>query len=343
MLDKKDKLLLSLLQNAFPIDPQPYKIIARRLHLSCGEVMKRAASLRKRKVIRYIGAVLDTKKIGLKSSLVGMVVLGKRIPAVSRVINRYPEVTHNYLRDDEYNMWFTVSAATDAARSALIRRILKESKIRRYLDLATVKVFKIDARFRLDSGARQKTHFAAGHREKSHSLRGKKGRSLRINALVLAELARPLDLSGRPLQAIAGRLGVTQEAVAELIARCKQRKLIRRFGAVLDHYKIGLKTNALVAWQVDPKHIASVAARLSGVANISHCYWRKPLPGWPYSLYTMVHAASRRQCKGILTLILRSIGHTIKGSRILFTVKEMKKTRFDPERMVHKRYGTKKI
>jgi hypothetical protein len=112
---------------------------------------------------------------------------------------------------------------------------------------------------------------------------------------------------------------------------------------VLDHNKIGLKTNALVAWQVAPCHIPSVAARMSRVANISHCYWRKKLPGWPYTLYTMLHAENRRQCKGILTLILRSIGNTIEGSRILFTVKEMKKTRFDPERMVHKNYGTQKI
>jgi DNA-binding Lrp family transcriptional regulator len=311
--------------------------------MSCSGVKARIASLSKRKVIRYIGAVLDTKKIGLKSSLVALAVPQNRIEAVSRVINKYPEVTHNYLRDDEYNMWFTVSAATDAGRSALIRRIIKEAKIRRYLDLATVKVFKIDARFRLDSGARQKTRIAAGPREKSHSLRGKKSHSLRINALVLAELARPLDLSDRPLQAIACRLGITQEAVADLISRCKQRKLIRRYGAVLDHYRIGLKTNALVAWQVNPKNVAAVAAKLSCVANISHCYLRKPLPGWPYTLYTMVHAANRRQCKGILKLILCSIGHTIEGSRILFTVKEMKKTRFDPERMVHKSYGTKKI
>jgi DNA-binding Lrp family transcriptional regulator len=264
-----------------------------------------------------------------------MVVPENKVEAVSRVINRYPEVTHNYLRDDQYNMWFTVSAATDACRSALIRRIIKEANIRRYLDLATVKVFKIDARFRLNPGARQRARFSSAPR--------KKNTRLPITAMVLAELAHPLDLSGRPLQAIACRLGVTQETVADLIARCKQRKLIRRFGAVLDHYKIGLKTNALVAWQVDPKHIASVAARLSSVANISHCYQRKPLPGWPYTLYTMVHASNRRQCRAILTLILSSIGHTIEGSRILFTVKEMKKTRFDPERMVHKRYGTKKI
>jgi siroheme decarboxylase len=342
MLNKKDRLLLTLLQDAFPIDPQPYSIIARRIHIPVNEVMARTASLRKRKVIRYIGAVLDTKKIGLKSSLVALAVPQNRIESVGRVINKYPEVTHNYLRDDGYNMWFTVSASTDSGRSALIRRIIKEAKIRRYLDLATVKVFKIDARFQLRSGVRNKTR-AAASREKSHSMLGKKSHGLRINASVLAELARPLDLSDRPLQAIACRLGITQEAVADLISRCKQRKLIRRFGAVLDHYRIGLKTNALVAWQVDPKHIASVAAKMSGVANISHCYLRKPLPGWPYTLYTMVHAANRRQCKGILKLILCSIGHTIRGSRILFTVKEMKKTRFDPERMVHKSYGTQKI
>jgi siroheme decarboxylase len=343
MLDKKDRLLLTQLQDSFPIDPQPYKIIARRLHISRDEVIRRTESLRKRKVIRYIGAVLDTKKIGLRSSLVALAVPRDRIEAVGRVINRYPEVTHNYLRDDEYNMWFTVRAPTDACRSRLIRRIIKEAKIRRCLDLATVKVYKIDARFQLDPAVRRKRQFNAACGGTSDNRRGKKNNGLGVNASVLAELARPLDIVDRPLQAIACRLGITQEAVAELISGCKQKKLIRRFGAVLDHYRIGLKTNALVAWQVSPKQVPAVAQKLSQVANISHCYLRKPLPGWPYTIYTMVHAADRRQCKGILKLILCSIGNTIRGSRILFTVKEMKKTRFDPERMVHKSYGTTKI
>ncbi|MFA6384711.1 MAG: hypothetical protein WCY10_05005, partial [Candidatus Omnitrophota bacterium] len=100
------------------------------------------------------------------------------------------------------------------------------------------------------------------------------------------------------------------------------------------HYKIGLKTNALVAWQVKRADIASVSKFLCRFPNISHCYLRKALPDWPYTLYTMVHAADRRQCMAILTLILRSIGHTMSNMRILFTVRELKKTRFNAEGMV---------
>jgi siroheme decarboxylase len=339
MPDKKYKGLLAQLQDHFPLDPRPYAVIGRRLHLSPAAVQRRVALLRKKGVIRYIGAVLDTKRIGLKSSLVALAVPPARIEAVSRIINGYSEVTHNYLRDDEYNMWFTVSAPTNARRAALIRQILKAARITKFLDLSTIKVFKINARFFLAPNASLIGPGAPGRRPKA----GTKVNH-RVDRKVLAALALPLDDSARPLQAIARRLGCTERSVTRLIAAGMEQKLIRRFGAVLDHHRIGLKTNALVAWRVRRGDIASVARFMARIRNVSHCYWRKVYPGWPYTLYTMIHAGDRRQCRAIITLILRSIGHTMEDVRVLFTVKELKKTRFNAERLVLSGgHGTKKV
>ena len=326
MLNKTDKLLLVQLQDHFPLSPQPYAVIAQRLNLSPAVVQRKITSFRKKGVIRYIGAIIDTKRIGLKSSLVALAVPSARIREVSGIINGYPEVTHNYLRDDEYNMWFTVSAPTDTQRVALIRQIRKAAGITKYLDLATITVFKINARFALDPNAPQ---IRLGVSDRSDKI----GKTVcgRIDRQILAALAAPLDNSDRPLLAIATRLGCTEYAVSRLIASAKEKKLIRRFGAVLDHYKIGLKTNALVAWQVRRADIESVAKFMSRVPNISHCYWRKAQPGWPYTIYTMMHTPDRRQCRAILTLILRSIGHTIESIKVLFTVRELKKTRFNAQ------------
>jgi len=124
--------------------------------------------------------------------------------------------------------------------------------------------------------------------------------------------------------------------VVALIDVALRQKLIRRFGAVLDHYKIGLKSNALVAWQVEEDDLPAAAKVMEKVPNISHCYWRRPGPNWPYSLYTMLHAPSRLECLKILQLISGRLGTKIKDMKVLFTLKELKKTRFDAQRIRRK-------
>ncbi|HQO37953.1 MAG TPA: hypothetical protein PK107_03950 [Candidatus Omnitrophota bacterium] len=322
MLNKKDRLVLSHLQDDFPLDPQPYAVIAQRLHMRPVSVFRMVRRFRADGVIRYIGAVLDTKKAGFRSSLVALAVPADRIRRVSVVINSHPEITHNYLRDDEYNMWFTITCRTDRRRRALVGRICQDAGISKWLDLPTVRMFKIDARFPLaDQPRRNRPQGGcAGRRvSKKYAAPGRRA---------LAQLGTELDLSGRPFAALARSIGCSENAVLERIRTALGKKLIRRFGAVLDHHKIGLTTNALVAWQIDRKDISRAARVLSQISPISHCYQRKTRPGWPYTMYTMIHAADRKACRKILQLILRSLGHTIKGMKVLYTVRELKKTRF---------------
>jgi DNA-binding Lrp family transcriptional regulator len=149
MLKSKDRLLLRELQDNFPFSLRPYLDIGKRLRLSETEVINRVKALKKKKIIRYVGGIFDTKRLGIQSTLVAMSVPQERIKRVSKMINSYPEVSHNYLRNHKFNLWFTLCAPSKAGLLRLLGRIKKRTGISQTLNLATLKVFKIDARFGL--------------------------------------------------------------------------------------------------------------------------------------------------------------------------------------------------
>lgn len=135
-----------------------------------------------------------------------------------------------------------------------------------------------------------------------------------------------LPITRQPFRLLAKRLGTGEEALLLNLKAGKKNGLIRRFGAVLDHRKIGFKANALVAWEIRKEKIDSAGKAMAAFPQVSHCYLRRPYAKWPYNLYTMVHSDSR---KGLLRVI-NGISKKVRpqGCRVLFTLKEFKKTRF---------------
>ena len=149
-LDDIDKRLLALIQRDFPIVSEPYNEIAAELGISADEVIKRLANFKAEKIIRRIGAIFDSKKLGYHSTLCAMKVPEGRIDEVADIVNSYPGVTHNYLRPDEYNMWFTLIAKSQEELKRIISEIKEKSKISDLIDLPAVGVFKIHVHFSLD-------------------------------------------------------------------------------------------------------------------------------------------------------------------------------------------------
>jgi DNA-binding Lrp family transcriptional regulator len=144
MLKPKDRLLLKELQSGFPLSPRPYKEIAKHFGLSEEEIINKLKGLKRKGLIRYIGAIFNLNKFGIVSSLIAMSVPKKDLPWVVRIINAYPQVTHNYLRNDRYNLWFTLSASSENKLLKLINEIKRKTRLSDLLDLRTIKVFKID-------------------------------------------------------------------------------------------------------------------------------------------------------------------------------------------------------
>lgn len=149
-LDALDKKLLNMVQTQFPIVPQPYLELANRLGVTEDEVINRLKRLTEGDVIRRLGGIFDSRKVGYKGTLCGIQVPEERIAEVAEVINSYPGITHNYLRDHQYNMWFTVLAYTPENLEKILNEIKAKTGIQEILNLPAERFFKVLVNFELD-------------------------------------------------------------------------------------------------------------------------------------------------------------------------------------------------
>jgi len=148
-LDETDRAILNLIQSDFPISSRPYLVIAGKLDLAEDDVIRRLKKLKKDGIIRRIGGNFVPEKLGFVSTLCAAVVPEEKIKAFTNTINRYPGVTHNYLRDGNFNVWFTFIAPSMKEIDTNIRHISKETGVKEIINLPATRVFKIKAHFEL--------------------------------------------------------------------------------------------------------------------------------------------------------------------------------------------------
>ena len=142
-LDEKDREILQMLQNGFPLVSEPYKAIGDKLWIDEYAVISRIVRLIQNGVIRYVGPFFDSRKLGYKGCLAAINVPEERIDEVAAVINRFDEVTHNYLRDGSPNMWFTLITNSPERQQEILNTIKKETKIDEIMLFSSKKYFKV--------------------------------------------------------------------------------------------------------------------------------------------------------------------------------------------------------
>lgn len=151
-VDDLDKKLLQELQDNFPIVEQPWEKVGNNFGITGTEVLQRLERLTKAGVIHRIGAIIDSTKVGLAAAtLIGLSVPDERVGDVAKIVNEYSNVSHNYLRDDTYNIWFTIAGTDEQEVTGILAEILAKTAIEpcKVLNLPTEERFKINVRFRL--------------------------------------------------------------------------------------------------------------------------------------------------------------------------------------------------
>jgi DNA-binding Lrp family transcriptional regulator len=148
-MDDLDCRILDALQHCFPLQPRPFDVLARQLGIDADLLWQRVEGMLERGVIRRLGASFDSRKLGFSSTLAAVRVGAERVDQAAQIIGRYPEVTHSYLREHEFNLWFTIIAPDPARIEAILREIraalsLDGSDV---LNLPMKRMFKLDARF----------------------------------------------------------------------------------------------------------------------------------------------------------------------------------------------------
>ncbi|WP_165176505.1 AsnC family transcriptional regulator [Desulfovibrio sp. ZJ369] len=147
-LDSLDRQLLDIIQTDFPLDPRPYAVLGQRLGISEEQALERVRALRVKKIIRRLGANFQSAKLGFVSTLCAAKVPDAKLETFISEVNAQPGVTHNYLRDHSYNVWFTlISPSREQARKILDQISARTGIV--ILDLPATKFFKIRVDFRM--------------------------------------------------------------------------------------------------------------------------------------------------------------------------------------------------
>ncbi|HDQ04724.1 MAG TPA: Lrp/AsnC family transcriptional regulator [Deltaproteobacteria bacterium] len=146
-MDEIDKKILNILQKEFPLVENPFAIVAEKCGISEEETLARVQKMKDEGIIRRIGAVFDGAKLGRVSTLCAARVPEDKIELFVKTVNANKNVTHNYRRDDEYNIWFTVSAANAKELESFLDEVKEKTGVADILDMRAVKTFKINASF----------------------------------------------------------------------------------------------------------------------------------------------------------------------------------------------------
>lgn len=136
-----------------------------------------------------------------------------------------------------------------------------------------------------------------------------------------------LPLTPRPYHAVAEQLGLAPEEVMARMRAMQERGVIRRLGAVPNHYKLGYRANGMTVWDVPDDQVDELGARVGALESVSHCYHRpRHLPDWPYNLFAMVHGRTREDVEGEARRIALLLGGHDHGHAILYSTRILKKT-----------------
>ena len=148
-MDDIDKKILNILQKEFPLTERPFFAVAEKCGLSEDEVISRVQKLKDKGILRRIGAIFNGANLGRVSTLCAARVPEEKLGNFVSSVNAYSGVTHNYLRNNDYNVWFTVNAANRKEITRFLAELKENTSVIDILEMNAVRTFKIDASFEM--------------------------------------------------------------------------------------------------------------------------------------------------------------------------------------------------
>lgn len=359
MLSQK---LLAIIQDGFPLVERPYKALAEMLNDSEQDVFDEVEKMRASGVIRRIGGVYDSKKLGFISRL-----CAGKVPAsendfaaephaqtpmekFATVVMSEPAITHNYIRSHEYNVWFTVIAENESAIQVVVDRVCSQTYLHDIHVLTATKKYKINTVMSLDerrgsAGSPTLTKDEIG--ESAPALRHSEdqvprhsdNRRLEESSNFLGKLT---DSDKSRIHIACGDIPHTLTPFKDWGVSCDELredlaiKRMRRFGAILRHQDAGFPCNAMVCFRLDEKRMTSGESSLANSESagsllakqhyISHCYERPSFENFPYNLYAMMHAQTPEELDAYIKESVALLDNP--EYVVLHSLKELKKTSF---------------
>ena len=322
-LDDLDKRLLNLMQGRFPIAERPYQHVAQEAGLSEQEAIARVQRLLDERIIRQVTPIFDTRALGYSSMLVAAKVDPENPWRAANIINEHPGVSHNYLRNHEFNIWFTIATEPDSklGLDGTLEALAKEAGAESVRQLPTLKLFKIRMDLEMEGG----TEALAKAVEVAPPAETEPQPYDEFDMAVIRATQGDMPVIPEPYAPAAEKLNIPQGELLAHLNQMQERRLLRRVAAILFHRRAGFSANGMGVWKVPEERIMELGPRMAAFRGISHCYERPTYRDWPYSIFTMAHGRSKEECDAILDSIAADTG--ISERATLYSSTEFKKIR----------------
>lgn len=320
-IDIIDKKILNEIQWVFPLAERPFLELSKHYDLSEEEIIHRIIRLKQIGLIRQINAIFDTRRLGYKSALIAFAVYPDKLDYVAGEVNKHPGVSHNYERNHEFNMWFTLAVPPNADMKIDLDKMASLDGVIKYRLLPTVKLYKIGVRLDMVNNDPQKPEPT----EEVKNLNPEKFSLSDHDKDFIRQLQKDLKIIPEPFKEMSEDLGIT---TSELFTKAKEYErigIMRRYAAILRHRDAGFSANGMIVWKVPEAKIDETGFKLAAFPQVSHCYRRPVYPDWPFNLFSMVHARTTEAAEKMAIEMSRHIG--VKDYSILFSSREFKKER----------------
>ncbi len=328
--DTVDKALLTEIQAKFPVESRPYARLGEIVGVSESECLERINRLKQDQVIRQLSAIFDTRTLGYQSTLAAMKADPSRVDEAAEVVNQHPGVSHNYKRNDVFNIWFTVAVPPTESLEQTVQTLHRLARAEETIMLPTLRLYKIGVKLDLTGKAPSMDSDDEIYDEKKRFAEKPPLTARDIDCIRITQ--EDLPAIERPFAAWAEQARATEEELFAWLNSMQQVGYLRRFAAILYHRNAGFLANAMVVWQVPQEQVDAAGEQMARFREVSHCYRRPVYPNWPYPLFTMIHAPTHSACMEVVNRIESQAGKF--PHKNLFSTKEYKKTRvkyFTPE------------
>ena len=310
--------LFNAWQRDFPLVARPFDALGAPHGLTGAQVRTLVAEGIADGRVSRIGAVFGVGAGGT-GMLCALAVPPAELERAAAIVNAEPGVNHNYAREHLYNLWFVVTACDVPALFATLARIERATGLAA-LRLPMRRAYRIDLGFDLFEGPQADP--APAPRRRPH---GADPVPAGLRPLA-ARLEDGLALVERPFAALGAPLGMDETAVIDTLRGWCDAGTLRRLGLVLRHHEFGIAANAMTVFDLPEDEVDAFGARLALQPGVTLCYRRARAPGWPYTLYCMVHGRERGAVLQLIDAATQAAGLAGRPRETLFSSRRFKQT-----------------
>ncbi len=313
--------ILSRIQKKFPLVPRPFQTIAKELGISEVEVLTILQEEKANQIIRQTSAIFDTKRLGYQSSLVAFKIAPQDIDQAVTILNAHPGISHNYERNHDFNIWFTLAVAPDSqlGLEKTLSILATLTHAAEYIMLPTLKLFKIAVKLN-----------TSGTDTKKEAVKKVHHRDITLTPLhhhIIQKIQYDIDFVSEPFKPIIDELDIEYDTLFNILIELQEAGIMRRFASILNHRKAGFNANAMVVWDIDEDDGERMGEKAAAFSAVSHCYLRPKYDNWPYNLFTMVHGKTTEETNRIIEEMHGEIDS--KSFMPLYSSREFKKVRIE--------------